>query len=705
MSHPIRTLAALLIVAVAAAAGYWLYASSGSGTGLRPVPVPTSGGDRGAAPDEHGNEHGNEPRDEPPVARTEDTPGPPSPPPDRRSVARDPSNAGAAQGIKGRVLLPGGEPAADVPLYLVENMINDPIRVFLLNRSGRPAQPVSSGRTAADGTFALGAPRAGESYDLRVVSERHPELIHQSVKAGAGDWYDTGDLELTPGATVVGRVVDGATKAGIPGAAVYLTGSNHVHTLLPTPGRERGILAVTDGTGAFRFDNATPDAMVNLAAEAPGYASTTLVNQRFDRRRRGGNGNAGFVLELASGHPIAGVVVDSNGEPLADVRVTAKGLSQKTPQTANTSTGDDGRFAFPTLRDGPYELVAETTAFAETRSPPIMTGEVDVKLVLAERPWVKLRVESAKGRPLKAYRISLKRHFPGNELGIGNVPNFRDRTVTPADYPAEFGGEWAVVRGLPHGEFVFQISERDHAKTLSQPFVVRPDRETPEVGVTLTLGATITGTVIDEQGKPVRGATVSTDMNNAFAGSGGFLDFLKQMIPERHSQAQARTDAQGRFRLPRLAFASYMVRVSHPDYCEGESFDITLSQEGQVHDAGVIQLSRGTVITGYTMIEGRAAGQVKVSVMSPQRTEGAPHADQRTLEAARAFAATAISGNDGRYRVLARVPPGEYRVHAMRASGSSNPFEALFDIKATEKTITVVPGRDLMQLDFNLTTR
>ena len=134
---------------------------------------------------------------------------------------------------------------------------------------------------------------------------------------------------------------------------------------------------------------------------------------------------------------------------------------------------------------------------------------------------------------------------------------------------------WAQ-RGLPTGTFVFQIQERNHAKSLSQVFEVREGGEPAEVIAQLTMGASITGTVIDDRGQPVRGAIVSTDMNNAFQGDGGIFDLFKSMIPERHSKSQTRTDRQGRFRMGKLAFAEYMVRVSHPDFCEGSAMNISM---------------------------------------------------------------------------------------------------------------------------------
>ena len=92
------------------------------------------------------------------------------------------AHADAAQGVKGRVVLPNGAPAPGIPIYLMENSMNDPIKVFLQNKTGARTPPISSSKTANDGTFALGVLKAGKAYDLRVVSDNHPEINHQSIK-------------------------------------------------------------------------------------------------------------------------------------------------------------------------------------------------------------------------------------------------------------------------------------------------------------------------------------------------------------------------------------------------------------------------------------------------------------------------------------------------------------------------------------------
>jgi hypothetical protein len=75
------------------------------------------------------------------------------------------------------------------------------------------------------------------------------------------------------------------------------------------------------------------------------------------------------------------------------------------------------------------------------------------------------------------------------------------------------------------------------------------------------------------------------------------------------------------------------------------------------------------------------------------------------VAAARAlFNANVLSDGEGRFRMQKRVPPGTYKVTAARHSTDS-PFNALIDIRETERMITIAPGQETISVDFNLTPR
>ena len=74
---------------------------------------------------------------------------------------------------------------------------------------------------------------------------------------------------------------------------------------------------------------------------------------------------AAMGLAVAAGaqttSTLSGVVEDSSGAPLSDVRVTARNLETGVPRA--TESGRDGRFVFPALPAGAYEIRAEREGF------------------------------------------------------------------------------------------------------------------------------------------------------------------------------------------------------------------------------------------------------------------------------------------------------------------------------------------------------
>lgn len=689
MSNAAKLFVSLLVVAILGGGAYYLLQQQ---TPPGPPPTPTAP-ERPVQPPTPSN----------PPPRVEQAPKEQEPVRVAANTTRETANADAAQGIKGRVLRPDGAPAAGVQLWLMESASN-PVQMFLKSQSGQAPPPVGSAVSADDGTFAIGLRDPGKPVDMRLTSDEFPDFNRSGLRVREGDWFDTGDLRLEVGSVVLGRVLDATTKTPVPGAVVYLLNNNHNNLMHTTPGRERGIVAQVDANGLFQYRNAPRMAHVTLTAEAPGYASTQLAN----RPLKADSANE-FTLEIEQGEPIRGIVVDVQGKPVAGAQIRAIGLSSKTPQQERVTSLDDGSFEFPTLRRGPYDLTTTSPYHCDLKTGNVMTGESDVKLVLRARGAIKLQVLAAGTKaPVKAYTLSLKRFFPNAPNSFANVPDFPDRRITPADYAAEYGGDWALVRGVPAGNYRFQISDERHAKSMSPDFLVKEDGEPLEIVAQMTLGGTITGSVIDDRGAPVAGATVVTDLNGGLAADSPLREVFVSMMPERHTNQSTRTDSQGRFVLTKLAFADYMVRVAHPRFCEGKAVNLKLTDEGQSVDAGVIQLLLGTTVSGTTMVGGQPMGQIKVQLTTPMTPEiikaaqdpNATPAQQQ--EAARQmFSVSVLSDGDGRFKLPKRVPPGTYRVTASR-QGSQDMFRVLMDVKESERQVTLVAGQEDLTLDFNL---
>jgi len=147
-----------------------------------------------------------------------------------------------------------------------------------------------------------------------------------------------------------------------------------------------------------------------------------------------------------------------------------------------------------------------------------------------------------------------------------------------------------------------------------------------------------------------------------------------------------------------------MVRVTHPDFCDGAAVDIRLDAAGQTKDVGTIALVRGCIVEGSCAFAGRAMGQIKVTIGLPDGQR--PDVDQNGKPRQRLFGAQVLSDSDGHYRFLRRVPPGTYKIYATRSPGSSaslgSPFDVLRDMRATQRPLVVSAGQDQQTANFDI---
>lgn len=176
----------------------------------------------------------------------------------------------AKQGVSGRVLCPNGQPATNVIVYLTRHVGGGAMGGFLAAQ-GFTVKPVSQMRISADGRFRLGVQRPGVAYDVRVVGDDYPELVHPGVEVVDGLWVRVPDLQLEHGAFVRGRVTEVGTGVPIPGAVIYVRAAPASSGLAPLPGHEKGVSVQSDAGGNYRVGSAPRHGSVEVVVEAEGY--------------------------------------------------------------------------------------------------------------------------------------------------------------------------------------------------------------------------------------------------------------------------------------------------------------------------------------------------------------------------------------------------------------------------------------------------
>lgn len=291
---------------------------------------------------------------------------------------------------------------------------------------------------------------------------------------------------------------------------------------------------------------------------------------------------------------------------------------------------------------------------------------------------VVLRVATTDGKP-RACTVELALC---EEQVAGRGPLRHPPGVKPLRFRAADFVDGAVnLTGLPFGRYLSFVAADDHARACSQPFVVGADPV--EVSVALGTGIAATGQIVDEAGKPVAGATVTTDDPNTSPAHPVLAVFAPLFVP-RVSRSGATTDAQGRFELPHLAAGDYVIRAGHADWCPLQREQTLDGPDGARRDLGTFVLRPGARVTGRLAGIGRLQYELVLCVLAP--TEHGPPKSG-------AWVGTTYSLPDGTFRFPQRVPPGRY-VLSGRLSRDGVPLGAVSSFGAFDAVVEVPAGQD-----------
>jgi protocatechuate 3,4-dioxygenase beta subunit len=345
--------------------------------------------------------------------------------------------------------------------------------------------------TDGGGRYALPGWTGKGVQDIHCVADGYGRA-QRVVKGG-----DVHDFALSRGDSVTGRLL-GADGQPVAGAPVTTVGSERRD-------REQQICSrsgLSNDGGVFLLSGLRRDLFHALIVIAPGHGRYLLD---FDPRpHEAGTIDLGDIA-LPAPHTIAGRIVSDAGEPVARIDVSVTGFNADrgrlrgapSPRdfrygtSESRRTDDLGRFRFPDLSPGSYTLtVRRPGAPPVSRGLELVKGEdlLDVEITLPEGLEFTVTVVDEEGVPVPSVFVSVHTGNPGmngQTDANGRVKFFvTDKVTRVTAHPFASG------RGLLRAN-------------------VDVEGDVDEYRLVLRRAATITGSVLDENGQPLHQAWIA----------------------------------------------------------------------------------------------------------------------------------------------------------------------------------------------------
>lgn len=417
-----------------------------------------------------------------------------------------------AEALAGRVTGPGGRPVAGARVALSA--------MGRFNEEGGQLPPVlQETTTGPDGTFRFESAAADRNELVVTAAGLAPARV-PAAKAGAL----RGAIALVAGTSLSGTVT-GRDGRPAPGTLVRFeadglesrwveTGDDGTFRLADLPSRRGGVVADA-GEGGF--------------AERP-------VNP--------GAGSASLALVLAPPTVLEGRTLDvATLKPVPRVRLTV----QNGESTRLASSGAEGRYVFRGLRPGDAVVHADESRHVGWARSGVSLGKGETSrldVLLTRGAALSGRVIDEDGRPVAGAKLSVS---PGKQDPFSIV--LRRLTGDPgAKIVSRADGTFSASRLAPGENQRLTVYHPDHEKAVLGGISLSPGGTRTGAVVTLRRGIVVTGTVKDDEGKPVAGAELAVSGSRVVRTSRGGMQMNVSFGGVSEIPA-VRSGADGRFEL------------------------------------------------------------------------------------------------------------------------------------------------------------
>jgi protocatechuate 3,4-dioxygenase beta subunit len=517
------------------------------------------------------------------------------------------------------------------------------------------------------------------------------QVAHLLIRLRDGDEHEAAALPTADGAVTVklNAVVQRPKPDARPRGAAAVEGPREV-----APGELAGVVVDRDGNpiegveadvnhwapgqvthtdrgGKFQFTGLSKDESRHpVRFRKEGYET----QYHLDRKA----GRPGWVVVLGNTTYFEGRVLAPDGSPVPDAVVRAdsgprRGIGFMMGECyTETTSRPDGRYRLH-VEPGAYDVEVRVPGVGVARSKDVIDADQTVKRDIRLEPgvtFVILTIEHGTGRPVGGVRLE---HWmkPGIEGTSGPDGRIVIRDVPPGTYSrfevkADGYTRW-------WSDACLSEWKRSHRNSDWLDFEVKPGMS--PVTVEMERGATVTGRVLDPDGKPVAGATVALPLTGT-----GF---------------SVETDNDGRFSalLPASGDREYNLVTHDGKYNQWRSWANGVSpafrtKPGEQVTGLDLRLTRPASVRGrVTDTEGRPVANRQVRASAADRMENGYYDPTTRTDA------------DGTYE-LKFIRPGQQYVQIAPFWGDARQAP-----EGTSRTLTLSEGEVKDGVEFQVTGR
>ncbi len=457
------------------------------------------------------------------------------------------------------------------------------------------------------------------------------------------------ELSLLPGSAIVGRAIERLTSAPVANAQVEAIATDQ-------PGRKS---ARTNEDGSFRIEGLAPGKyrLEGLAPGLSGYARVTVLVGVADTSHE-------TIVELERSPPVNGRVVESDTHaPCTGGEVTLH--DKRVGEYAQGIIEADGAVHFTAVLPGTYSV--DVSCDDHARKPKYPTVTVGQKAI-EELVW-----EVDRGSDARGFVVDASGKAVANASVRADSENSYGNATAQTDAQGAF-----TLHGLPAGKYNVVASQESAGAEASQSVEVDGKRATSDVRLELGKGGKISGTIFDQDNRPL--ASVAVTLTGA-----------------TYSRVETREDGSfvatglspGNYRMTLSSGPTRLRVIGDKPEDTREAIQLSLPAAGEVKKALVVERRAG-FIEG-TVVDARGEGMPDFFVDATRTDRPQKGVRRGTTVTNGVNDSRVITDARGHFRIES-LANGEYTIRAYRQSGAQNSITLVTTGTTNAKVQMSVPG-------------